>query len=94
VNFEKISIESMNRQEIKDYLFCIQDYFQKCIDKGLEIDDILDNSTILDEFEKYLPDEDFPIFVITILNGFKSSEIIDSIVDSIDKKRGLLNVPN
>ena len=94
MNFEKISLESMNRQEIKDYLFCVQDYFQKCVDKGLEIDDILDNSTILDEFEKYLPDEDFPIFVITILNGFKSSEIIDSIVDSIDKKRGLINVPN
>ena len=94
MNFENISIKNMNRQEIKDYLFCIQDYFQKCVDKGMEIDDILDNSTILDEFEKYLPDEDFPIFVITILNGFKSSEIIESIVDSIDKKRGLLNAPN
>ena len=94
MNFENISIESMNRQEIKDYLFCIQEYFQKCVDKGMEIDDILDNSTILDEFEKYLPDEDFPIFVITILNGFKSSEIIDSIIDSIDKKRGDLNLPN
>ncbi len=94
MNFENTSIENMNRQEIKDYLFCIQDYFQKCISKGLEIDDILDNSTILDEFEKYLPDEEFPIFVITILNGFKSSEIIDNIVDSIDKKRGLLDVPN
>ena len=94
MNFENTSIENMNRQEIKDYLFCIQDYFQKCINKGLEVDEILDNSTILDEFEKYLPDEEFPIFVITILNGFKSSEIIDNIVDSIDKKRGLLDVPN
>ena len=94
MNFKDISIETMNRQEIKDYLFCIQDYFQKCINKGMEVDDILDNSTILDEFEKYLPDEEFPIFVITILNGFKSSEIIDNIVDSIDKSRGFLNVPN
>ena len=94
MNFENTSIENMNRQEIKDYLFCIQDYFQKCIGKGLEIDDILDNSTILDEFEKYLPDEEFPIFVITILNGFKSSEIIDNIIDSIEKSRGFLNVPN
>ena len=60
----------------------------------MEVDDILDNSTILDEFEKYLPDEEFPIFVITILNGFKSSEIIDNIIDSIEKNKGFLNVPN
>ena len=46
MNLENISIENMSRQEIKDYLFCIQDYFQKCINKGMEIDDILDNSTI------------------------------------------------
>ena len=94
MKFQNISIENMNREEIKDYLFCIQDYFQKCFNKGMEVDDILDNTTILDEFEKYLPDEEFPIFVITILNGFKSSDIINNIIDSIDKKRGFLHVPN
>ena len=94
MKFKTISIENMNRKEIKDYLFCIQDYFQKCIGKGMNVDDILYNSTILDEFEQYLPDEEFPIFVITILNGFKSSDIINNIIDSIEKKRGFLHVPN
>ena len=85
----------MNRQEIKDYLFCIQDYFQKCIEKGMNIDNILDNTTILDEFEEYLPEEEYPIFVIAILNGFKSDDIINNLLDSIEKKKVFLNViPN
>ena len=88
-------IKNMNRQEIKDYLFCIQDYFQKCINKGMDIDNILDNTTILDEFEEYLPEEEYPIFVIAILNGFKSDDIINNILDSIEKKKVFLNViPN
>ena len=88
-------IKNMNRQEIKDYLFCIQDYFQKCIEKGMDIDNILDNTTILDEFEEYLPEEEYPIFVIAILNGFKSDDIINNLLDSIEKKKVFLNViPN
>ena len=94
MKFKNISIENMNREELKDYLFCIQDYFQKCIGKGMNVDDILDNTTILDEFEKYLPDEEFPIFVITILNGFRSTDIINTLINSIEEKRGFLNVPN
>ena len=91
---ESQSIKNMNRQEMQDYLFCIQDYFQNCIDEGMDIDDILDHTTILDEFEDYLPDEEYAIFVIAILNGFKSKNVINNIIDSIEKKKANLNVPN
>ena len=91
---ESQSIKNMNRQEMHDYLFCIQDYFQNCINEGMDIDDILDHTTILDEFEDYLPDEEYAIFVIAILNGFKSKNVINNIIDSIEKKNANLNVPN
>ena len=77
----------MTRSEIKDYIFSIQDYFKNCIENGIEVDDILDNSTVLDDFEDYLPESEYPIFVITILNGFKSDIIIKNILDSIETKR-------
>ena len=77
----------MTRSEIKDYIFCIQDYFKNCIENGIEVDAILDNSTVLDDFEDYLPESEYPIFVITILNGFKSDIIIKNILDSIETKR-------
>ena len=41
----------MNREDIKEYLFSIQDFLKKSLDEGNDIDYILDNTTILDDFE-------------------------------------------
>ena len=79
----------MGRDDIKKYLFSIQDFFKKSLDEGNDIDYILDNTTILDDFEDYLPEEEYPIFVITMLNGFKSEEIISSLIDKIEYKMQL-----
>ena len=76
----------MNREGIKEYIFSIQDFLKKSLDEGNDIDYILDNTTILDDFEDYLPEEEYPIFVITMLNGFKSEEIISSLIDKIEYK--------
>ena len=35
--------------------------------------------------KKILPDDEFPIFVITILNGFQSDVIVNKLLDVIDK---------
>ena len=80
----KKNIKTMNRNELREYLFLIQDYFKKSLDEGLEIDYILDNTTILDDFESYLPEEEYPIFVMTILNGFRSEDIISNIINKIE----------
>ena len=69
---------------MKEYLFLIQDYFKKSLEEGLEMDYILDNTTILDDFESYLPEEEYPIFVMTILNGFRSEDIISNIINKIE----------
>ena len=79
----------MNREDIKEYLFSIQDFLKKSLDEGNDIDYILDNTTILDDFEDYLPEEEYPIFVITMLNGFKSEEIISNLIDKIEYKMQL-----
>jgi len=81
---DKKDISKMKRDDIKQYLFSIQDYFKKSLDAGYEMDYILDNTTILDDFEEYLPEEEYPIFVMTILNGFKSDQIISNIIDRIE----------
>ena len=80
----KKNIKTMNRNEMREYLFLIQDYFKKSLDEGLEMDYILDNTTILDDFENYLPEEEYPIFVMTILNGFRSEDIISNIINKIE----------
>ena len=79
----------LSREELKDYIFRLQKFIQDEQESGKDIDTILDETDIFDEFENILPDNEFPIFVITILNGFKSDSLIDKLLDVIDdcKKR-------
>ena len=74
----------LSREELKDYIFKLQKFIQDEQKSGKDIDTILDETDIFDEFEDILPDNEFPIFVITILNGFKSDSLIDKLLDVID----------
>ena len=78
------SLTSLNREELKDYIFKLQKFIQDEQKKGKDVDTILDETDIFDEFEEILPDEEFPIFVISILNGFQSDVIMNKLLDVID----------
>ena len=73
-----------SREELKDYIFRLQKFIQDEKESGKDIDTILDETDIFDEFEDFLPDNEFPIFVITILNGFKSDDVIEKLLDVFD----------
>ena len=73
----------MSKDELKSYILEIQNFVKQELSTGIEIDNFLDKTSIFDEFEDIIPDEEFPIFVITILNDYKSDVIIDKLVDSI-----------
>ena len=73
----------MTREELKSYIFEIQDTIKFHLDKGGDVDSFLDETDLIDDFESVLPDEEFGIFVITVLNDIKSDSIIDNLLDSI-----------
>jgi len=75
----------LSREELKDYIFRLQKFIQDEQESGKDIDTILDETDIFDEFEDILPDNEFPIFVITILNGFQSDVLITKLLDVIDE---------
>ena len=77
-------LTSLNREELKDYIFTLQKFIQDEQESGKDIDTILDETDIFDEFEEILPDDEFPIFVITILNGFKSDVVLDKLLNIIE----------
>ena len=74
----------MEKNEIKSYLFEMQEYISIQLE-STSIDQLLDETTIFDQFESALPDEEYPVFVITILNGFKNENIIENIVNTVYK---------
>ncbi len=73
----------MSKDELKNHILDVQNVVQQELSKGIEIDDFLDETSIFDDFEDIIPDEEFPIFVITILNNYKSDVIMDKLVNSI-----------
>ena len=74
------NVDSLSHPKIKSW----QKFIQNEKKSGKDIDTILDETDIFDEFEEFLPDNEFPLFVITILNGFKSNEVIDKLLDVFD----------
>ena len=78
-------LQSLNREELKDYIFNLQKFITDEQENGKDIDTILDETDIFDEFEEILPDDEFPILVITILNGFKSDVVLDKLLNVIEE---------
>ena len=81
----KRSLYTLTREELKSYIFEIQDTIKFHLNKGGNVDSFLDETDLIDDFELVLPDEDFGIFVITVLNGIKTESIINTLLDSLLK---------
>ena len=75
----------MSRVELKEHIYRLQEFIENEQKAGKDVDTILDETDIFDEFDEVLPDDEFPIFVITILNGFQSDLLIDKLLDVINE---------
>ena len=49
------------------------------------MDKFLDQTDIFDVWEKVLPEEEYPIFVMAVLNNIRRDEIIETILHAIVK---------
>ena len=78
-------LHELNRDGIKEYIFCLQLEVQEQVSNHNNIDDFLDKTNIFDEFEEILPDQEFGVLVLTILNNFKSEVILEDLLDIIEE---------
>ena len=72
-----------NREELKKKIFSLQDEVSNRLSIDNDVDKFLDNTTILDKWEDIIPDAEFGIFVIAVLNNIRSDKIINKILDAI-----------
>ena len=56
------------RKLLKNKIFSLQDEVSRILSIDNDVDKFLDNSTILDEWEEIIPDAEYGIFVMAILN--------------------------
>ena len=78
-------ILTLSRDEIKDYILSLQQYINQKLDSGITIDDILDEEDPFEVIEPLLQREEFPIFVLTIINKIQSDTVMNTLLDSIEK---------
>tara|TARA_Y100001970_G_C14197969_1_gene839304 strand:+ start:643 stop:963 length:321 start_codon:yes stop_codon:yes gene_type:complete len=78
-----IYLNRLNRDELKEELFRLMDEVLSILKKQDDVDEFLANTNLFDEWESILPDSEFPIFIISVLNNIRRDIIIDSILDSV-----------
>ena len=78
-------LHELNRGEMKQYILSLQSEVKEQISNQNSIDDFLDKTDIFDEFEEILPDQEFGVLVLTILNNFKSEVILNDLLDIIEE---------
>ena len=72
-----------NRKIIEDRIFSLQDTVSNTLLDNPDVDKFLDSTTLLDEWEEIIPDPEYGIFVIAVLNNIRKKAVIDRIIDSI-----------
>ena len=82
---------SKQREIIKKKIFDLQDKVAAALLIDSDVDKFLDNTTILYEWENNIPDKEYGIFVIAVLNNIRKKTIIDTIIDSVLKIDNISN---
>ena len=74
---------SKDRKIIEARIFSLQDKVSNALLINPDVDKFLDSTTLLDEWEEIIPDPEYGIFVIAVLNDIRKKAVIDKIIDSI-----------
>ena len=77
----------LDRKKIKDEIFHLMDEVQNHLKKDPNIDNFLDNNYALGNWENIISEEEYPIFLIAVLNNIRSKTIMDSILGSIGEQK-------
>jgi len=76
---------TLSRDEIKDYILFLHELIHQKINSGITIDDILDEEDPFEIVEPLLQREEYPIFVLSIINKIQSNTVMNTLLDSIEK---------
>ena len=76
---------TLSRDEIKDYILSLHELIHQKMNSGLTIDDILDEEDPFEIVEPLLQREEYPIFVLSIINKIQTDTIMNTLLDSIEK---------
>jgi len=79
-------LDSNNKNKIRYKVFNFMDEVQLTLKEGVSIDDFLDETDLFSAWEEMIPEKEYPIFIMAVLNNIRKESIIDTILDSLTLK--------
>ena len=81
-----MNLAHSDRKKLISQLLDLIDEVQIILKYESDVDSFLDKTKIFDEWEAVLPEREFPIFIMAVLNNIKKDTIINSIISAIIDK--------
>ena len=78
-----MKLNSNNKNKLKLKMFDLMDEVQLTLKEGVSIDDFLDETDLFSTWEKMIPEKEYPIFIMAVLNNIRKKSIIDTILGSL-----------
>ena len=77
-----MSLQGLNKSQLKSELNALMDKVVQHLNNEPDVDKFLDETSLFDDWENFLPESEFPIFIMTVLNDIRKENIIDAIIDA------------
>ena len=78
-----MKIKKNNKNYFKNKIFSLMDEVHLILGGGLSVDEFLDQTSLFNEWEKIIPEKEYPIFVMAVLNNIRRESIINTIIASL-----------
>jgi len=78
---------SINKKKMRDEIIQLMDEVQNHLKYDSNIDNFIDKNFAFENWGKIISKEQYPIFVIAVLNNLRSEIIMNSILNSITENK-------
>ena len=78
-----MKLNTSNKNKLKLKMLNLMDEVQLTLKEGVSIDDFLDETDLFSAWEEMIPEKEYPIFIMAVLNNIRKESIIDTILDSL-----------
>ena len=84
-----MNLSELDKKDLKSELLSLMENVSSLLKEQPDVDKFLDETDLLDDWERVLPQAEYPIFIIAVLNNIRKDTIIDSLISSIKNKDAL-----
>ena len=78
-----MKIDINNKNQLKNKMLTLMDEVHIILKDGLSVDDFLDQTDLFNDWENIIPEKEYPIFVMAVLNNIRKESIINTIIASL-----------